>query len=241
MVGFTTKEGNQGYITGYGTEKNVGFVEYFANLGTKEKASGETPSPLKPSELKEIINELKKHYGFRQFAGDRITGVRDQNRKSGQSNVEDLFAITPKPESAVDLMVNPFTADIAKSGKIKKEDIARFFDERPTRDINDPKAFKEMVNEAVDEIYYQLQQEVTGEGWYDEGVKKAMKIAEKINPKFKNNPDLKDLILFTTAIASSGVSVGLDFKVGLQVADIFADTGQIPLTNPYTGDGWTVR
>jgi len=239
LVGFTTKDGNQGYLYGYGTDKNIGFIEYIANVGTKDRASTETPLPLKPSELKEIKNELQKHYGFRQFAGDRITGVRRQNRDQGDN--PEIFAITPKPESAVDLMLNPFTADIAKSGKIKKEDIARFFDERPTRDINDPKAFKEMVNEAVDEIYYQLQQEVTGEGWYDEGVKKAMKIAEKINPKFKNNPDLKDLILFTTAIASSGVSVGLDFKVGLQVADIFADTGKIPLTNPYTGDGWTVR
>ena len=244
MVGFETKEGNRGYVSGYGTNKNVGFVEYIANLGTETKIGGEAPSPLKPSELKEIINELRKHYGFRQFAGDRITGIRKQNRDNQDSTFDrsqDLFAITPKPESAVDLMLNPFVADIGKSGKIKVEDIARFFDERPTRDINDPKVFKEMVKEAVDEIYYQLQQEVTGEGWYDEGVSKAMKIAEKINPKFKNNPDLKDLILFATAIASSGVNVGLDFKVGLQVADIFADTGKIPLTNPYTGKGWTVR
>ena len=29
--------------------------------------------------------------------------------------------------------------------------------------------------------------------------------------------------------------------MALQVADIFADTGQLPLKNPNTGKGWTVR
>jgi hypothetical protein len=104
MVGFKTKEGNQGYITGYGTDKDIAFVDYITNLGTKDKTRGETPTPLKPSELKEIKNELQKEYGFRQFAGDRITGVRDQNRKSGEGTVEDLFTITTKPKSGVDFM-----------------------------------------------------------------------------------------------------------------------------------------
>jgi len=128
-----------------------------------------------------------------------------------------------------------------KDKKVKVPDILEFLDKGKKRDIFNEADYKAMLDEGLQEINYQLQQEITGEGWYDEGVRKAMEIAPKINPKFADNPDLKDLLIFTTAIASSGVNVGSDFKVGLQVADIYADTGKIPLTNPYTGDGWTVR
>ena len=137
-----------------------------------------------------------------------------------------------------------FIANVKKlvtPGKTKIPDILEFLDKGAKRDIFNDKDYKTMLKEGVEEINYQLGQEVTGVGWYDDGVKKAMDIAEKINPKFANDPNLKDLVVFTTAISSSGVSVGSDFKVALQVADIFADTGQLPLKNPNTGKGWTVR
>ena len=238
MVGFTTKEGNQGYITGYGTDKDIAFVDYITNLGTKDRPKGETPTPLKPSELKEIKIELQKEYGFRQFAGDRITGVRDQKRKSGQSNVEDLFAITPKPKSGVDFMKNANLAGFGKTGKIKLRDIFDFFDDAPTRDLNDPAQFNQMVNEAYDEIIYQLQQEVTGQGWYRGDVNKAMKIMENINPQLKADPILKDFLLFLTGISSALTPVGNDFKIAIQMINAFTDTSggknrrEIPLRNP---------
>ena len=237
LVGFTTKDGNQGYITGYGTEKNVGFVEYFANLGTKDKASGETPSPLKPSELKEIINELKKHYGFRQFAGDRITGIRKQNRDNQDSyfdRSQDLLAVTPKPKSAVDIMINPNFASIGKTGKIYLRDVFDFFDDVPTkRNLNNPVERKQMLNEAFDEIVYMKQQAVSGEGWYQQDVKKALKIVEKILPVVKERPILKDFLLFLTGISSALTPVGNDFKIGIQMIKSFAETGEIPLRNPF--------
>ena len=237
LVGFTTRDGNQGYITGYGTEKNVGFVEYFANLGTKDKASGETPSPLKPSELKEIINELKKHYGFRQFAGDRITGIRKQNRDNQDSyfdRSQDLLAVTPKPKSAVDLITNPNIGGIGKTGKIYLRDVFDFFDDVPTkRDLNNPVERKQMLNEAFDEIVYMKQQAVSGEGWYQQDVKKALKIVEKILPVVKERPILKDFLLFLTGISSALTPVGSDFKIGIQMIKSFAETGEIPLRNPF--------
>ena len=130
-----------------------------------------------------------------------------------------------------------FIANVKKlvtKDKTKIPDILEFLDKGVKRDIFKDKDYKTMLKEGVEEINYQLGQEVTGVGWYDDGVKEAMEIAEKINPKFGTDPNLKDLVVFTTAISSSGVSVGSDFKVALQVADIFADTGKIPLTNPIT-------
>ena len=241
LVGFETKEGNRGYVTGYGTDKDIGFVEYIANLGPKDRVRGEPVSDLKPSELKEIINELRKHYGFRQFAGDRITGVRDKKRRSEDavdSDPKELFAITPKPKSGVDFMKNPFMADLGKSGKVKLKDIFDFFDAAPTRDLNDPAQFNKMVNEAYDEIIYQLQQEVSGQGWYRGDVNRAMNIMEKINPQLKSEPLLKDFLLFLTGISSALTPVGNDFKIAIQMINAFTDTSggknrrEIPLRNP---------
>ena len=236
LVGFETKEGNRGYITGYGTNKNVGFVEYIANLGTETKVGGEAPSPLKPSELKEIINELRKHYGFRQFAGDRITGIRKQNRDNQDSTFDrsqDLFAITPKPKSGVDLMINPNFASIGKTGNISLRDVFDFLDDVPKRDLKNPVERKQMINEAFDEIVYMKQQAVSGEGWYQQDVKKALKIVEKILPVVKERPILKDFLLFLTGISSALTPVGSDFKIGIQMIKSFAETGEIPLRNPF--------
>lgn len=162
----------------------------------------------------------------------------------------DITPFTPKKEDiekSTPLQIlsgTNFIANVKKlvtKDKTKIPDILEFLDKGAKRDIFNDNDYKTMLKEGVEEINYQLGQEVTGEGWYDDGVKRAMEIAEKINPKFGTDPNLKDLVVFTTAISSSGISVGSDFKVALQIADIFADTGKIPLTNPITGKGWTVR
>jgi hypothetical protein len=228
LVGFETKEGNRGYITGYGTKNNVGFVEYITNLGTETKVGGEAPSPLKPSELKEIKSELQKHYGFRQFAGDRITGVRKQNKDNPE-----LFAITPKPKSGVDLITNPNLGGFGRTGNISLRDVFDFLDDVPKRDLKNPVERKQMINEAFDEIVYMKQQAVSGEGWYQQDVKKALKIVEKILPVVKERPILKDFLLFLTGISSALTPVGSDFKIGIQMIKSFAETGEIPLRNPF--------
>jgi hypothetical protein len=162
----------------------------------------------------------------------------------------DLTPFTPKKEDiekSTPLQILSGTNFIANVKKLvtkdrtKIPDILEFLDKGAKRDIFNDNDYKAMLKEGVEEINYQLGQEVTGVGWYDDGVKRAMEIAEKINPKFGTDPNLKDLVIFTTAISSSGVKVGTDFKAALQIVDIFADTGQIPLKNPNTNAGWTQR
>jgi hypothetical protein len=201
LVGFTTKDGNQGFVTGYGTTKNIGFVDYIANLGPKDRVRGQEISNLKPSELKEIKNELQKEYGFRQFAGERITGIRKQNVSNKDNPFdkgEDLFAITPKPKSGVDFMNNLNLAGFGKTGNIKLNDILTFLDDAPTKDILNPKDYQEGVKAAVDEIYYQLQKDVTGQGWYDKTeTGKLSPTNPETGKQWNRNTNLKRQIDFT--------------------------------------------
>ena len=224
----------------YGKEN--GFKSYVLNSKTFPEGldKGDTHWFLKNKEG-EIIDPTAEQFGVTPipYEEGRGTGFLTKNPSKAA-----LQIINRVEQNNAPILSGPEFVSNATKLKDKKvliSDVIEYLDSGKKRDIFNEEDYKAMLDEGVQEINYQLQQEVTGEGWYDEGVKKAMDIAPKINSKFADNPDLKDLLLFTTAIASSGVNVGSDFKVGLQVADIFADTGKIPLTNPYTGSGWTVR
>ena len=128
--------------------------------------------------------------------------------------------------------VNPIIKGTGKNEKVKIDDILNHFDQAPKLDINNPDDFTKMVNQGVEEVNYQLKQEITGAGWYDKDMKIAMEKLDEINPKFKGNKDIKDFVVFLTAISSPGVNVGSDFKVAANIADIYLDTGKIPTTNP---------
>ena len=128
--------------------------------------------------------------------------------------------------------VTPVIKGSGKNNKVKIDDILNHFDQAPKLDINNPDDFTKMVNQGVEEVNYQLKQEITGAGWYDKDMKIAMEKLDEINPKFKGNKDIKDFVVFLTAISSPGVNVGSDFKVAANIADIYLDTGKIPTTNP---------
>ena len=128
--------------------------------------------------------------------------------------------------------VTPVIKGSGKNEKVKIDDILNHFDQAPKLDINNPDDFAKMVNQGVEEVNYQLKQEITGAGWYDKDMKIAMEKLDEINPKFKGNKDIKDFVVFLTAISSPGVNVGSDFKVAANIADIYLDTGKIPTTNP---------
>tara|TARA_R100000773_G_scaffold44656_1_gene46977 strand:+ start:396 stop:2645 length:2250 start_codon:yes stop_codon:yes gene_type:complete len=216
----------------------------------------DTPIPVyitvsAPSGQEQFVNQQTYNYGRSLTeAGDILLNADFINEEGNPVDVKILgYDIEGKKageffDKADQIFSGPefvSNATKLKDKNVKIPDILEFLDKGKKRDIFNEADYKAMLDEGLQEINYQLQQEVTGEGWYDEGVRKAMEIAPKINPKFADNPDLKDLLIFTTAISSSGVNVGADFKVGLQVVDIFADTGQIPLRNPNTNLGWTQR
>ena len=126
-----------------------------------------------------------------------------------------------------------------KGSKVKVDDIMEYYETQPKLDIENPNDFSKMVNQAVEEVKYQLDQDVTGIGWYDTKLKNAMSNLDNLNPKFKDNPKSKDFVVFLTAITSPGTPVGQDFKAATQIADIFLDTNNVPSINPTTGKGWT--
>ena len=70
--------------------------------------------------------------------------------------------------------IEPVIIGTGKNNKVKVEDIINHFDQAPKLDIKNPDDFKLMVDQGVKEVTYQLDQKVTGAGWYDKDIKIAM-------------------------------------------------------------------
>jgi len=172
---------------------------------------------------------------------DTAKRVEIDDSQLGSTNIP--LKIKPKVLSGIDLIQADKSPIVGtgKKNKILVDDILNYFDQGNKLNLNNPKDIDKIVDDSVAEINYQLQQDKTGLGWYDDDVKEAMSLLDQINPKFINNAQAKDFVIFLTSIASPGIGVGLDFRVGTQITDIFLDTGKIPTTNPNTKKGWTRR
>tara|TARA_R100001440_G_scaffold33068_2_gene51896 strand:- start:3291 stop:5237 length:1947 start_codon:yes stop_codon:yes gene_type:complete len=126
----------------------------------------------------------------------------------------------------------------SKGPQVKLNDILEYYDKQPKLDITNPDDFSKMVNQAAEEVKYQLDQDVNGIGWYDIKLKNAMTNLESYNPVFKTNPENKDFVIVLTSIMSPGFNVGKDFRAALKVTDNFLKTNNVPNINPDTGKGF---
>ena len=120
----------------------------------------------------------------------------------------------------------------SKGKKVVIQDIYDYLDKPTKLDFNDPKQYDQMLQEAKKEFEYQMQQKITGAGWYDEMTQNFMKKLDEVDPKFKNNDDAKDLTVVLTAILSGGMEVGGDLKPALEIMDNYFKTGNILTKNP---------
>jgi hypothetical protein len=182
-----------------------------------------------PEIVEELNNNINLSAGSAMNPDGPLAKEIDDGSFSYKSELEG-----PEKFDTVMIMdsIEPVIIGTGKNNKVKVEDIINHFDQAPKLDIKNPDDFQLMVDQGVKEVTYQLDQKITGAGWYDKDIKIAMEKLDEINPKFKGNDNIKDLVVFFTAIASPGQNVGMDFKVAAQIADIYLDTGKFPTTNP---------
>jgi hypothetical protein len=204
-------------------------AEGIAPLITKSIVGMKKLFKNKPDAIQEINNKMNFSAGSAMNPEGPLAKQIDEGSFKYEPELEGVDAY-----NSLSIMdsVTPVIKGSGKNEKVKIDDILNHFDQAPKLDINNPDDFAKMVNQGVEEVNYQLKQEITGAGWYDKDMKIAMEKLDEINPKFKGNKDIKDFVVFLTAISSPGVNVGSDFKVAANIADIYLDTGKIPTTNP---------
>ena len=166
-------------------------------------------------------------------ADEGIKALESQDIKDQGIGQIPLSIIETTPLKGLDIVQRvDETPLINKKGKIKVVDIFEYLDNPVKRSVLNQKDFDDMIQEAKEEIAYQLKQEKTGKDWYDGDIEKTMKLLEEDNPNFYGGGEKKDLLVFLTSIMSSGQNVGYDMKVALKIMDKYIETGTIFPRNP---------
>tara|TARA_R100000353_G_scaffold2386_1_gene3509 strand:- start:1196 stop:4441 length:3246 start_codon:yes stop_codon:yes gene_type:complete len=178
---------------------------------------------LDKQKTQENIDKIKDDFGL-NIKGTETKGIA--SLPTNNLEVEPLLGL--------DIMTSTEKSFVkpSKGKKVVIQDIYDYLDKPTKLDFNDPKQYDQMLQEAKKEFEYQMQQKITGAGWYDEMTQNFMKKLDEVDPKFKNNDDAKDLTVVLTAILSSGQEVGGDLKPALEIMDNYFKTGNILTKNP---------
>jgi hypothetical protein len=127
--------------------------------------------------------------------------------------------------------------------KPKIEDLVEYFEQNHQQiygrklDPNVEEDFEIAVNSAADEILYQLDQAVSGRGWYDSDVKKTFETLAQI-PGLERIADDETLRVIWSAFAaptSIGNKVDLNTRASTAAFLQFLKTGKVPVNPPEKG------
>lgn len=152
----------------------------------------------------------------------------------------------PKHSHAIDLHLGPpaIASTSARGGLPRVPDIGRHLDQlhharhgRPF-DIGNPADRKRMVDAAHEEVLFQLAQPVTGEHWYSDDVKQAMKLTGRAIPQLKASKHLQGLTTAAAAVLSGGAQADSNWKNAAYAIRHHLEHGHLPMVNPESGQIW---
>lgn len=127
--------------------------------------------------------------------------------------------------------------------KPKIEDLVDFFEEEHVNiygrklDPTSDQDFDVAVDAAADEIQYQMDQSVSGRGWYDEDVNKTFLTLSKVSglEDLANNETLRIIWSAFAAPTSIGNKVDLNTRAATAAFLQYLKTGKVPVNPPAAG------
>lgn len=174
---------------------------------------------------------------------------------------DEMLEVTPPPELQ-EIMQQRVAAESEAAGKpvrprIKIDDLTTYLEQdhmaRHGRKLDpyDDADFEEALEAAAQEIEYQLQQAVSGKGWYDTDVRKTFENASRI-PGLESLADNEtDRVIWSALAAptSIGNDVDLNTKAATAAFLQYKRNGEVPTTPPkpgavtegISGAGWGVK
>ncbi|CAB4124912.1 NAT_SF domain containing protein [uncultured Caudovirales phage] len=105
------------------------------------------------------------------------------------------------------------------------------------KDINDPKAFAKALKTAVAEIEHQLTTEKNGLDWYEEEIKTAFEVTQRVIPELAD-PAQRQLFSVIAGLQSPGTNARDNWSIAAEAFQSYKATGVVPGRNPKTGGLW---
>ena len=174
---------------------------------------------------------------------------------------DEMLEVTPPPELQ-EIMQQRVAMESEAAGKpvrpkIKIDDLTTYFEQDHVNrygrklDPYDEADFEEALEAAAQEVEYQLQQAVSGKGWYDSDVRKTFENASRIPglESLANNETDRVIWSALAAPTSIGNDVDLNTKAATAAFLQYKRNGEVPTTPPkpgavtegIAGAGWGVK
>lgn len=264
-LGKRQRPGRHVYSINDATGAEIGFLDLEnikdGNARISDIVISDSANRPGPAEMRKLLEQLRKlHPEIEVLSGHRVSGARRGGKHGFEGSGDEVSVRLPLAGDRSPELKITGTGGKNKN-KVTPLDIGEYWDQdyisRHGRqgDPFEPQDFQRAVDNAAEEVRFQLQQEESGKGWYDTDISDTWDIAAKAIPALRvgtNQPAIingevvtpKDLRVITTAISaplSFGQRPHINFYNGLKVVNLWLETGRIPDINPATGKGWTQR
>ena len=151
-------------------------------------------------------------------------GAKDQNQNrldNGRLVRYDATKVKPSGGSAgtvvtVKDLAEYFTKDHNQRHKKRKLDVSK------TRDKNI------VIDKGVADLEFQMTQDITGKGWYDQDIADAIEITSEIIPELKTVKHMPSLLLVVAGVTSPASEVPMNWQVATEVMMNYVKDGVFP-------------
>ena len=165
--------------------------------------------------------------------GDVGMQFAQRKAKEPDSNVQLPDAATET--TAIDIRKGP---QLTGNQRMDIREVGAYFDRiTGKRDWNDPAEQQRAIVQLVAEVKYQMDQAKSGLDWYEEDIKSAFSITQKIIPSLKSETK-RQLFSVVAAIQSPGTKANLNWQIAAEAFQHYEKTGTIPGSNPKNKKLW---
>jgi hypothetical protein len=161
--------------------------------------------------------------------------------KSATGNIGTFDKTKPDIRYSLRVMRGEEVPNLGK--KVTVDMVGKYFDDQFIKefggklDYNNPQHFDRAVQQATEEVQYQIKNDKSGLDWYEEDIQKAFKDTAKILPELKKK-DNRILFSVIAGIMSPQTIARDNWFIAAKAFEHYVKTGDIPGINPENGNLW---
>ena len=230
------------YMKFYGGDQEAILEEAIADAFADFSATKAPPGMLQAllKKIQNFFQAIKEAFGAEPDA-ERIFKKAERGELRGKEVASPEVAEAEEAKPSLRVVEGKEKPDLGKS--VTVDTVGKYFDDQVVQQFggklnyNNPEHFNRAVQQAIDEVKYQIKQKNSGLDWYEEDVQKAFKDTVKVLPQLKKE-DNRILFSVMAGIMSPETNARDNWFIAAKAFEHYVNTGDIPGVNPENGNLW---
>ena len=230
------------YMKFYGGDEEAMLEEAIADAFADFSATKAPPGMLQAllKKIQNFFQAIKEAFGAEPDA-ERIFKKAERGELRGKEVAAPEVAEAEEAKPSLRVVEGKEKPDLGKS--VTVDTVGKYFDDQVVQQFggklnyNNPEHFNRAVQQAIDEVKYQIKQKNSGLDWYEEDVQKAFKDTVKVLPQLKKE-DNRILFSVMAGIMSPETNARDNWFIAAKAFEHYVNTGNIPGVNPENGNLW---